>query len=142
MDAVTVFDAGPVANWTDHTFTLPGTAVTRAGMQLLGERLGLRGAEISVNVFAPGQVTPICHRHQRNEEVYLFLSGSGEMLLDGKVIPVGEGSCVRLSPAVARAWRNTGAGPLTFVVIQYPQRDDVPHGIADGVGAAGEWPRR
>lgn len=140
MDGVSVFQAETVASWATHPFTLPGTDITRQGMQFVGEPLGLRGAEVSVNVFAPGQATPFAHRHRRNEEVYLFLSGTGEMLLDGAVVPVREGTCVRLSPVVARAWRNTGDGPLAFVVVQYPQRDDVPHGIADGELAAADRP--
>lgn len=140
MSDVAVFEAGPVTTWVDHSFTIPGTGLTRPGAQFLGPRLGLQGGEISVNVFLPGQATPFSHRHKANEEVYVFLSGSGEMLLDGKIIPLTEGTCVRCAPRVARAWRNTGTTPMMFVVVQYPLREDAPTGIQDGELADDPWP--
>jgi quercetin dioxygenase-like cupin family protein len=140
VPAVSTFDAGPLSSWADHAVPLPGVGLTRRGTQFLGGPLGLRGGEISVNVFAPGRAMPFCHRHKDHEEVYLFLSGTGEMLLDGEVIAVKEGTCVRCSPSVSRSWRNTGSTPMAFVVIQYPQRSGVPAGIADGELAEGTWP--
>lgn len=142
MSNYTVLHAGSVDSWKSHTFTIPSLGFARPGMQFIGDRLGLSGAEVSLNVFVPGQVTPLHHRHQRNEELYLFLSGRGEMLLDGEAVPVGEGSCVRVSPAVARGWRNTGDADLVFVVIQYLQGSAVAPGIADGLPAPGcpDWP--
>lgn len=142
MSNYAVLHAGPVEGWKAHTFTIPGLGFARPGMQFIGDRLGLSGAEVSLNVFVPGQCTPLHHRHKRNEELYLFLSGRGEMLLDGEVVPVGEGSCVRVSPSVARGWRNTGDGDMVFVVIQYLQGSAVANGIADGLPAPDcpDWP--
>jgi mannose-6-phosphate isomerase-like protein (cupin superfamily) len=136
----TVFQAGPMTSWADHTFTKPEFGLTRPGCQFLKGPLGLLGAEVSVNVFAPGQQMPMSHRHKANEELYLFLSGTGEMLLDGKVIPLTPGTCVRCSPRVARDWRNGGTEPLVFVVVQYPQAADVPTAFDDGEVASDPWP--
>ena len=87
------------------------------GKGFLGQRLGLTGMEVSLNAMAPGQSVPFSHAHKQNEELYLFLSGSGEMLLDNEVVKVGAGSAARISPAVVRCWRNTGDVPLTCIVV-------------------------
>ena len=50
---------------------------------------------------------PFLHSHRENEELYLFLGGEGEMVVDGEVIPVKEGSAVRVKPAASRAWRRS-----------------------------------
>jgi len=61
---------------------------------------------------------PFYHRHQQNEEIYLFIKGSGEFQVDSKTFAVGEGSVVRVDPAGERTWRNTGNEPLYYIVIQ------------------------
>lgn len=140
MSDYTVFQAGPMTTWKEHTFTKPEFGLTRPGCRFLGGPLGLQGGEVSINTFAPGQQMPMSHRHKANEELYLFLSGSGEMLLDGKVIPLTAGTCVRCSPRVARDWRNTGSDDLVFVVIQYPQAAGVKTAFDDGEIATDPWP--
>lgn len=136
----TVFQAGPADSWADHAFTKPEFGLTRPGCQFLRGPLGLKGAEVSVNSFKPGQAMPFSHRHRVNEELYLFLGGTGEMLLEGEVIPLTAGTCVRVGPRVARDWRNTGPTNLVFVVIQYPQNADVKTGFDDGEVATDSWP--
>ncbi len=135
-----VFQAGPTDSWAGHTFAKPEFGLTRPGCQFLKGAMGLQGAEVSVNSMVPGQQMPFSHRHKVNEELYLFLSGTGEMLLEGKVIPLAAGTCVRCGPQVARDWRNTGTTDLVFVVIQYPQNADVKTGFDDGEVATDPWP--
>jgi uncharacterized cupin superfamily protein len=77
-------------------------AVTRVELK---ESLGMTGCEVSLNRLAPAQAIPFLHSHRKNEEVYLFLSGKGEFLLDREIVPVAEGSCVRVGTACARAIR-------------------------------------
>jgi uncharacterized cupin superfamily protein len=110
-------ELGPMARWSDFVLERPGGPSMR-GKHFLGHGLGLTGIEVSLNAMAPGQSVPFSHSHKQNEELYLFLSGSGEMLLDDEVVKVGAGSAVRIKPAVVRCWRNTGDVPLTCVVVQ------------------------
>ena len=110
-------EMGPMASWSDFVLERPG-GLSMQGKGFLGQRLGLTGIEVSLNAMAPGQSVPFSHAHKQNEELYLFLSGSGEMLLDNEVVKVGAGSAVRIRPAVVRCWRNTGDVPLTCVVVQ------------------------
>jgi quercetin dioxygenase-like cupin family protein len=108
----------------------------------LKDVLGLSGAEVSLNVMRPGEDMPFFHRHHRNEEVYLFIGGRGQVQVDGEVFEVSEGSVVRISPSAARSWRNYSAEDLYFVVIQYPADGHVSGKTSDGVGVPGrpEWP--
>jgi mannose-6-phosphate isomerase-like protein (cupin superfamily) len=80
--------------------------------------MDLTGLEASVNALPPGRSYGFSHAHKQNEELYLLLTGAGEMLLDGQVVPVGAGTALRIAPAVFRCWRNTGSEPLTCVVVQ------------------------
>jgi mannose-6-phosphate isomerase-like protein (cupin superfamily) len=89
-----------------------------AGKQFLGSELGLSSMELSLNSLAPGQSVPFSHGHRQNEELYLFIAGSGQMLLDAQVVDVGPGSAVRVAPPVMRTWRNNGTEQLVCICIQ------------------------
>lgn len=91
------------------------------GKLFLKEILGLTGMEVSVNHMEVGQEVPFYHQHKHNEELYLFLRGEGEMMLDGEVHPVNKGSAVRVAPDCVRTWRNVGNEALCYIVIQAPE---------------------
>ena len=109
-------ETGPMSSWSDYV--LQRAQLTMKGKDFLGEKLGLTGMEISINAMPPGQSVPFAHSHKQNEELYLFLTGKGQMLLDNQVIDIGPGTAVRITPPVLRCWRNTGTEPLTCIVIQ------------------------
>jgi len=114
----TVFAAGPMSEWYDrHQIIHPVTGVMK-GKYWVKEDLQMTGLELSVGSLPPGQGVSFQHAHQQNEELYLFLSGTGEMLLDGQILPVEAGTMVKVDPPVSRSWRNTGADPLVYVVTQ------------------------
>ena len=114
----TIFEAGPLSEWYErHQTEHPASGLVK-GKFWVKEALGLTGMELSVGSLPAGQGVPFLHAHQQNEELYLFLSGSGEMLLDGQRIPVGPGTLVKVDPPVSRSWRNTGSEPLIYLVTQ------------------------
>jgi len=76
------------------------------GKFFLGDHLELKTMDVSINVLKPGYVNPYLHVHIAHEEVYIFLKGKGEMMLDDKVFEVEEGYIVRVSPGVKRGVRN------------------------------------
>jgi mannose-6-phosphate isomerase-like protein (cupin superfamily) len=112
------------------------------GKVFLKELLGLTGMEISFGVLLPGAAMPFHHKHRENEEVYLFLQGCGQMLIDGEVLDVCEGTAVRITPAGVRTWRNTGDELLFFVVIQAKEGTLSQWTLSDGIGVpdAVGWP--
>ena len=54
----------------------------------LHDKLGLTGAEISVNTLPAGASVPFVHAHKANEEIYFILSGKGKAVIDGQFIPI------------------------------------------------------
>jgi mannose-6-phosphate isomerase-like protein (cupin superfamily) len=99
-------------------------------------RTALESRDVGVSHFryAPNFRSPIAHKHSAQEEVYLVISGSGRVLLDGEVVEVGPWDAVRVGTGVVRAME---AGPegLEFVAIGGPK----PEG-GDGEMVDVQWP--
>jgi len=132
MSTYSVFEAGAPAEWLRGEFPHPAFKRAVRGKQFLAEQLGLTGMELSLNSLPPGFAVPFLHRHRAHEELYLFLSGQGEVQVDGDVIPVRAGSAVRIAPEGARTWRNTGEESLVYVVIQARAGSLASRTIGDG----------
>lgn len=102
----------------DFVLTLaPGIEIP--GKVFCGTSLGTTGSELSFQTFKPGTETGFLHTHKNHEELYFFLSGSGEFQVDGNVFPVSEGSVVRVAPAGKRSVRNNGTENLVMLCVQY-----------------------
>ncbi len=52
----------------------------------------------------PGKRTPFGHRHEKAEEVYVVIAGSGRMKLDDEIIEVERLDAIRVAPEVIRAF--------------------------------------
>lgn len=126
---------GCLSQLHNHRFAHPALSFEVEGKVFLRDVLQLTSAEISVNKMAPGAGMPFYHKHQRNEEIYLFIQGKGQIQLDGKVFDVREGTVVRVSPESERCWRNTSNEPLIYIVVQ-AKAESYQQGstIEDGVG--------
>lgn len=57
------------------------------------------------------------HKHEGQEEVYMFISGEGEMLIDDNRFPVREGDCVLIEDGEFHRVYNTGHLGLYFVCV-------------------------
>jgi mannose-6-phosphate isomerase-like protein (cupin superfamily) len=133
---------GALKDLGQYSFTHPMLPNAVPGKKFVKDSLVLSGMEISFNMAPPRAGIPFYHKHHSNEELYLFLSGRGEMQVDGETIAVSEGSAVRVSPNGKRAWRNTGEGPMAFVVIQARAGTLAQGDISDGEVVPGDvvWP--
>ena len=87
-----------------------------AGGDLDAERTG-----ISHLCLKPNRRSPFGHRHDRAEEIYVVLSGSGRLKLDDEVIEVGALDAIRVAPRVTRAFE---AGPEGIEVLAVGARHD------------------
>ena len=124
------FEAGEMSDWKGFDFDVPG--LPQKAKCFLGNKLGLKGMEVSLNCLAPLEDMPFVHRHRNNEELYLFLQGTGEFQADDQIVPIQSGTCIQCDPKVARSWRNTGTEDLLFVVIQAPIQATSATTINDG----------
>jgi mannose-6-phosphate isomerase-like protein (cupin superfamily) len=116
-ETVSAADFGALSQWREFVRQHPVRGQV-PGKTFLGEVLGLSGMEVSLGSMLPGEAMPFRHAHKQNEELYLVLSGEGEMLVDDAVIPLRGGTAVRIAPAASRCWRALGAEPMAYVVIQ------------------------
>lgn len=87
------------------------------GKYFIGNELGLTGCEVSLNRLPAGKGMPFVHSHQKNEELYIVLRGSGIFYADGEEFPIQEGSLIRVAPEGERAWK-AGDEDLYFICIQ------------------------
>lgn len=124
---------GPMAGIDQYKLELPFLPKAIRGKLFLKDLLGLTSMEVSFNKLSPGGGMPFLHRHSQNEELYIFLGGQGQFMVDDQVFDVEEGSVVRVSPNGARAWRNTSEVPLTSIVIQAVDGSMAQGTIEDGV---------
>ena len=78
------------------------TTVGKEGRVELHEKLGLTGAEISVNELPAGAGVPFVHSHKENEEIYGILAGKGKAVIDGETVDLTAGDWLRIAPAAKR----------------------------------------
>lgn len=124
-------NVGKLNELSDYVLEL-GPDVKIPGKVFGGAALGATGAEFSFQMFQPGTETGFLHAHKTHEELYFFLSGRGEFQVDGQVIPVEEGSIVRVAPAGVRSVRNNGETPLVMLCVQYRGATFTAEDAADG----------
>lgn len=115
----TAAHVGPLDDLKRFTYEHPVRKVPVRGKQFLKELVGATGIEVSFTRLEPLQAIAFFHSHKQNEELFLIVRGAGEMQIDDDVIPVSEGSAVRVASAGERCLRNTSAtDPMVYVCIQ------------------------
>jgi mannose-6-phosphate isomerase-like protein (cupin superfamily) len=86
---------------------------------------------VSHHRLKPGKRQPFGHRHEKAEEVYVVLGGSGRFKLDDEIIEVETLDAIRVAPGVTRAFE---AGPGGIEVLAVGARHD-----GDGEIVQGWW---
>lgn len=99
----------------------------------LHDLLSLTGAEVSLNNLPAGAAVPFVHAHKQNEEIYIVLSGSGELYIDGKVESLKAGDVFRIAPQGRRAIRAAADDGIKFLCIQCAQNSLKEYTNTDGV---------
>jgi uncharacterized cupin superfamily protein len=74
-----------------------------ARRDLEAEQIGL-----SYQRLAPDTKGAFGHSHTEDEEIYLVVSGSGRMMVDGEVVEIDAWDAIRVAPETVRAF---AAGP-------------------------------
>lgn len=72
------------------------------------EELDAKATGLSYQVLKPGKRQQFGHKHDKAEEVYVVLSGSGRVRLDDEIVELAELDAIRVEPKVMRAFE---AGP-------------------------------
>lgn len=114
---------GPtVFNWNDMQ---PKKTATGEVRSLCKEPTAtLDQLEMHVTTLNPGQTSHPPHRHV-NEELIIIREGDCETLSDGKCVKCGPGSVVFNASDSLHGFRNIGATPATYHVINWSPNKDV-----------------
>jgi mannose-6-phosphate isomerase-like protein (cupin superfamily) len=86
---------------------------------------------VSYHRVKPGKRQGFAHRHERAEEIYAVLAGSGRVKLDDEVIELRRLDALRVAPGVTRAFE---AGPEGLDLLAFG-----PHHEGDGEIVPGWW---
>jgi quercetin dioxygenase-like cupin family protein len=102
---------------------LPHEGFERSGMWSLARRsLGLSAFGMNVVEIPPGERIPEHDETDRDqEEVFVVLSGSPTLMIDGDEHPLGAGTFARLDPPLRRTVVNDGDEPTTVLIVSAPQ---------------------
>ena len=131
-----------IVNLADVPLTDAGNGKTfQARIGRVGPMLGLVGLGCTLTVVPPGKRAYPLHRHHVFSELFYIVSGTGEVRLDDRTLPVRAGDLIA-GPAGAEAHQivNSGTGDLRYLalsdmasvdVIDYP--DSGKMGVAAGV---------
>ena len=71
---------------------------------------------LSLQRLKPNQRLPFGHRHERQEEVYVVVGGSGRLKIEDEVLELGQWDAVRVDPQLVR---NLEAGPDGMDVLAF-----------------------
>jgi mannose-6-phosphate isomerase-like protein (cupin superfamily) len=103
--------------------------------RLATKALELEQSGLGYQRIPPNYRFPYGHTHERQEELYVVLRGSGRMKLDDEIIELRAWDAVRVAPGT---WRGYEAGPegLEMFVIGAPNLGENPR---DDVEGARDW---
>jgi mannose-6-phosphate isomerase-like protein (cupin superfamily) len=71
----------------------------------------------------PGKRMPFGHKHDKAEEIYVVIAGSGRIKLDDEIVEVTELDAIRVSPEVARCMEAGPEGLSVLVVGAHHDKD-------------------
>ena len=108
--------------------SVPGLEARFARSHIDSEHLGLTHMK-----YGPDTRTPFGHSHREQEEVYVVISGSGQVKLDDEVLDVGAWDVVRVAPATIRAF-HSGPDGLELLIVGSDRPAD-----GDGVPAGEDF---
>lgn len=90
------------------------------------------GTEISITTIPPKSELGYFHIHNKDEETYIILKGSGYYQVDEDYFPIKEGSVIRVAPEGVRSLCNTSEEDMVYICIQAKENSLEEYTIDDG----------
>jgi mannose-6-phosphate isomerase-like protein (cupin superfamily) len=117
-------------DYTIKNLTETADSAVKFGFSDMGEahfatdELDAQKTGVSYQVLKPGKRQAFGHRHDKAEEVYVVLEGSGRVRLDDEIVDISRLDAIRVAPNVTRAFE-AGDDGLSYVAFG-------PHHEKDG----------
>ncbi len=128
----TAVNTGSLDDLTGFSLIHPKTGQEITGKVFLKEATKATGTEISLTSIPPRSEIPYFHFHNKDEETYLILSGSGYFQVDDDCFPISEGSVIRVAPRGVRGLCNTSDRPMNYICVQSKENSLEEHSTDDG----------
>lgn len=74
------------------------------------EALGAVSTGLAFHVLKPGKRMPFGHRHEKAEEIYVVVGGSGRMKIEDEIVELVPLDAVRVAPEAMRALEASDSG--------------------------------
>ena len=88
-------------------------------LRFLRDQLGCENCGVTYSRLAPNFQLPFGHKHKRQEEIYLLVSGSAELKVGDDIVPLEPWTAVRVANDTMRSLR-AGTEGAEFVVVGAP----------------------
>ena len=98
------------------TYNIEGKIVKEDERYVVKDNTSLNNLVVSSTLLHPSKSTS-GHKHKGQEEVYMFMKGSGRMELDDKEFDVKEGDLILIEDGVFHRVHNTGTVDLYMVCV-------------------------
>jgi mannose-6-phosphate isomerase-like protein (cupin superfamily) len=99
--------------------------------RLATKALELEQSGLGYQRIPPNYRFPYGHTHERQEEVYVVVGGSGRMKLDDEIVELEQWDAVRVAPGTWRGYE-AGSDGLELLVIGAPNLGENPRGDVEG----------
>ena len=128
----TAVNIGCLDELTNYSFLHPKTGKEVTGKVFVKEATKATGTEISFTTIPPKSELGYFHFHNKDEEVYIILKGSGYYQVDNDCFFITEGSIIRVAPEGKRGLCNTSDEPMVYICIQSKENSLEEHTTDDG----------
>lgn len=128
----TAVNVGNLEELKDYSFIHPKTKQEVTGKVFVNKATGSTGTEISFTTIPPRTELSYFHFHNKDEETYIILKGSGYYQVDDDCFPITEGSVIRVAPKGVRGLCNTSDETMVYICVQSKEGSLEEHTTEDG----------
>jgi mannose-6-phosphate isomerase-like protein (cupin superfamily) len=137
----TAVNVGKIQDIDEYSLIHPKLKTEIKGKVFLKEPTKSTGTEISFTTIPPKSELAYFHIHNKDEETYIILKGSGFYQVDEDCFPIKEGSVIRIAPEGVRSLCNTSDENMVYICIQSKENSLEEYTTEDGkrVAATPKW---
>jgi quercetin dioxygenase-like cupin family protein len=128
----TAVSIGSLDTLQEYSFIHPKTKQEVRGKVFVKKATKATGTEISFTALSPKSELPYFHFHNKDEETYIILKGSGYYQVDDDCFPIAEGSVIRVTPHGKRGLCNTSDTAMIYICIQSKENSLEEYSTEDG----------
>ncbi len=128
----TAVNIGSMDEIKSYSLIHPKSGKEIKGKVFLKELTKSTGTEISFNSLPPKTEVGYFHIHNKDEETYIIMKGTGFYQVNDDIIPIKEGSVIRVAPNGARCLCNTSDEKMIYICVQSKINSLEEHTADDG----------